>query len=103
MSLSVLPLPSPTLLTGAYLSGSFHAVTGPDHLAALLPRTLNRPLRSSPRVGLTWGLGHGLSVTFVGLAMYLAKKSGKALLSTTYRGATVPTPTAATLTKVSCG
>ena len=32
-SLNMMPLPSPTLLTGAYLSGSFHAVTGPDHLA----------------------------------------------------------------------
>ncbi|GMH53714.1 hypothetical protein TL16_g01509 [Triparma laevis f. inornata] len=61
------------LIFGGLLSGGFHAITGPDHLAALLPRTLNRPFLPSSRVGLLWGLGHGVSVLMLGLCMWFMK------------------------------
>ncbi|GMH83899.1 hypothetical protein TrVE_jg2224 [Triparma verrucosa] len=69
-SLSALPPLPYKLLSAGLLSGGFHAITGPDHLAALLPRTLNRPFVPSSRVGLLWGLGHGVSVMVLGVGMW---------------------------------
>ncbi|CAN0493441.1 unnamed protein product, partial [Hapterophycus canaliculatus] len=53
---------------GGVLSGGLHAVSGPDHLAALLPRIMGQKWHNSMRIGATWGLGHGFSATFIGLA-----------------------------------
>lgn len=53
------------------LAGIVHALTGPDHLAAIAPLSLER--RSGAwRIGLSWGLGHSggvwvLSVLALGL------------------------------------
>jgi cytochrome c biogenesis protein CcdA len=47
------------------VAGIAHAVSGPDHLAAVAPLSLSGGKRSW-RVGVQWGLGHALSVAVVG-------------------------------------
>lgn len=55
-----------TIVTGA-LSGAFHVLTGPDHLAAVAPlATLDR--RRGWLSGWTWGVGHAAGVIVVALA-----------------------------------
>lgn len=46
---------------GGLLAGVLHVLSGPDHLAAVLPFAL-RDRRSALKVGVTWGLGHGVGV-----------------------------------------
>ncbi|CAM9281254.1 unnamed protein product, partial [Scytosiphon promiscuus] len=58
---------------GGVLSGGLHAVSGPDHLAALLPRIMGQKWHNSMRIGATWGLGHGFSATVIGLAAFFFK------------------------------
>lgn len=51
------------------IAGIAHAVSGPDHLAAVAPLAVSDS-RSRWRVGVQWGMGHALSVAVVGaLAM----------------------------------
>ncbi|MEM6368502.1 MAG: hypothetical protein AAGD10_14670 [Myxococcota bacterium] len=50
------------------LAGVLHVLLGPDHLAAVLPFAVAKP-RSGARVGLFWGLGHGLGVLALGAAL----------------------------------
>lgn len=40
-------------------SGALHALVGPDHLLSLAPLSLGRQ-RGAWRVGLLWGIGHGM-------------------------------------------
>jgi len=47
------------------IAGALHAVSGPDHLAALAPIALQDRARGV-RVGAIWGLGHGLGVCALG-------------------------------------
>jgi len=47
------------------IAGALHAVSGPDHLAALAPIAIRDRARGM-RVGATWGLGHGLGVCALG-------------------------------------
>lgn len=47
-------------------SGALHAVTGPDHLLSLGPIALRRP-KSPWRIGLAWGVGHGVGTLLLGL------------------------------------
>lgn len=54
---------------GGVLAGGLHAVSGPDHLAALLPRIMGQKWHNSMRIGATWGLGHGFSAMVIGLAV----------------------------------
>ncbi len=51
-------------VTGA-VAGVVHVFSGPDHLAAVLPFAVASPRRAL-RVGVTWGLGHGLGVLVLG-------------------------------------
>lgn len=53
-----------TLLTGL-AAGAAHVVSGPDHLAALAPIAADQPARAA-RIGLRWGIGHGLGVLVLG-------------------------------------
>mmetsp|Transcript_18832 Transcript_18832/g.41941 ORF Transcript_18832/g.41941 Transcript_18832/m.41941 type:complete len:309 (+) Transcript_18832:311-1237(+) len=62
------------LTTGGVFSGSLHAIAGPDHLAALIPRCCGLKWYSAARVGAIWGLGHGFSATLLGMAGFLLKK-----------------------------
>ena len=57
----------------AQVAGGLHAVSGPDHLAALLPRCLGQRWWRAARIGTVWGIGHGLSVTMMVLALYALK------------------------------
>ena len=52
------------VLTGL-AAGGLHVFSGPDHLAALAPIALERPVRAA-RTGGYWGLGHGIGVAAVG-------------------------------------
>ena len=59
-------------VAGGALSGSLHAITGPDHVAAVLPASVGGTWFDGLRVGAVWGLGHGISATILGLgAMFL--------------------------------
>lgn len=60
-------------LTGGVFSGGLHAIAGPDHLAALLPRCVGQRWYRACRVGALWGIGHGISATLMGVLAYLAK------------------------------
>jgi nickel/cobalt exporter len=54
-------------------SGALHAVTGPDHLLSLGPIALRHP-KAPWRIGLAWGVGHGLGTLLLGLpVIFLAQ------------------------------
>jgi len=61
------------LLTGGVLGGALHAIAGPDHLAALLPRCCGQRWYKAGRIGLLWGIGHGVSVTLLGVLGFALK------------------------------
>ncbi|MBX3184197.1 MAG: hypothetical protein KF915_16340 [Polyangiaceae bacterium] len=52
--------------------GVIHAMSGPDHVAAVAPLTLDGR-RSGLVLGLIWGLGHGAGVAVIGAVLWLAK------------------------------
>ena len=64
-------------VTGGAFAGSLHAIAGPDHLAALIPRCCGLPWYRAASVGAVWGLGHGVSATILGMAGFLFKKGVK--------------------------
>lgn len=53
-----------TILAGL-AAGALHVLSGPDHLAAVLPGAISARWKAL-RVGLAWGLGHGLGVILLG-------------------------------------
>ena len=57
-----------------FIAGSAHVVTGPDHLAALAPIAVDPP-RKAMRIGLRWGLGHGLGVIILGALGVFARSA----------------------------
>lgn len=59
-------------LISGLAAGAAHVVTGPDHLAALAPIAVDRPLKALG-LGLRWGLGHGLGVVALGGLGILAR------------------------------
>jgi len=61
-------------ITGGIFAGSLHAIAGPDHLAALIPRCCGLPWYRAVRVGAVWGMGHGVSATLLGMAGFMFKK-----------------------------
>jgi nickel/cobalt transporter (NicO) family protein len=52
-------------------SGALHALSGPDHLLSLAPLSVGRR-RGAWRVGLLWGLGHGLGTLVAAAVLALA-------------------------------
>lgn len=58
-------------LTGL-VAGTVHVLSGPDHLVAVLPFAVDRPSRAL-KVGLFWGIGHGLGVVVLGLIFLAAQ------------------------------
>uniref|UniRef100_A0A7S4GGA4 Urease accessory protein UreH-like transmembrane domain-containing protein n=1 Tax=Eutreptiella gymnastica TaxID=73025 RepID=A0A7S4GGA4_9EUGL len=58
---------------GGALAGGLHAVTGPDHLAALMPLAVGKSFSSAAVVGLAWGLGHGLGAALMGALAWCLK------------------------------
>ncbi|MEM1417659.1 MAG: hypothetical protein AAGH15_22365, partial [Myxococcota bacterium] len=54
---------------GGLAAGAVHVLTGPDHLAAVVPLAAQARQRGERRgfaVGVLWGLGHGLGVVLLG-------------------------------------
>lgn len=51
------------VLTGL-VAGAVHAVSGPDHVAAVLPLATESPDRGG-RIGLSWATGHGLGTVLL--------------------------------------
>eukprot|EP01128_Nolandella_sp_AFSM9_P009447 TRINITY_DN6047_c0_g1_i1.p1 TRINITY_DN6047_c0_g1~~TRINITY_DN6047_c0_g1_i1.p1 ORF type:complete len:221 (-),score=28.50 TRINITY_DN6047_c0_g1_i1:69-731(-) len=54
--------------TTGFVNGALHAVTGPDHLAAILPFAIGKGSRAL-FAGAFWGLGHGIGVFLQGLLL----------------------------------
>lgn len=63
----------PAALAAGFFAGGLHAIAGPDHLAALLPRCCGQRWFKAGRVGALWGMGHGVSATLLGVAAYALK------------------------------
>lgn len=59
--------------TGGTFAGGLHAVTGPDHLSALLPLCIGRRWWVSMYAGAYWGLGHGIGAALVGAIAFAAR------------------------------
>ncbi len=53
--------------------GAVHAVTGPDHLAAVVPMSLDTPWRGA-RTGLAWGTGHGAGVAVLAVIAFALRQ-----------------------------
>jgi hypothetical protein len=76
-------------LSAGMLAGCLHALTGPDHLAALLPLCLGRRGWIGCGYGALWGFGHAVSSVTVGYIAFrmrdlLVKGNNNALLSGRY-------------------
>jgi hypothetical protein len=68
-----LPGASLTVALGGCLAGGLHAISGPDHLAAVFPSCIGQRWWSSSRIGLVWAFGHGLTATILGFTAFLLK------------------------------
>lgn len=66
-------------MSGGLFAGGLHAIAGPDHLAALLPKCCGQRWYRAGRVGALWGMGHGVSATLMGACAFGLKNqvSGK--------------------------
>ena len=60
------------LLGAGLIAGVLHVLSGPDHLAALLPIAVEQP-RQAVRIGVSWSLGHGLGVLVLGGVAYILR------------------------------
>ena len=58
---------------GGLFAGGLHAVTGPDHLAALLPLCMSRRWWVALSTGAYWGLGHGIGAALVGALAFAVR------------------------------
>eukprot|EP01127_Copromyxa_protea_P018737 TRINITY_DN5969_c0_g1_i1.p1 TRINITY_DN5969_c0_g1~~TRINITY_DN5969_c0_g1_i1.p1 ORF type:complete len:222 (+),score=20.37 TRINITY_DN5969_c0_g1_i1:49-714(+) len=54
------------------VSGVLHGLTGPDHLTAILPLSVNKGI-AAWKYGFQWGLGHGIGMVAFGFLVYLFK------------------------------
>lgn len=61
------------LLTGG-LAGIIHALSGPDHLAAVAPLVADRP-QSGWRSGFSWGVGHTIGVWVLAVLAVIVKRA----------------------------
>ncbi len=57
-----------TSLLAGVTAGVLHALSGPDHLAAITPLSISQD-RNAWRIGLRWGLGHAVGVAAVGVLL----------------------------------
>ena len=55
----------------------FLTISGPDHLAALLPRCCGQRWYRAGRIGALWGMGHGVSATIIGIFAFWLKNHMK--------------------------
>ena len=59
-------------LAAGMLAAILHVVTGPDHLAAVIPMAIENK-KKSWGVGLGWGLGHLVGMLLIGVVFILAR------------------------------
>lgn len=71
--MSLFPAASITAAAGGVLAGGLHAISGPDHLAAVLPRCIGKRWWVSSRIGALWAFGHGISAGLLGLFAFFVK------------------------------
>jgi len=64
--------PLTALLIGAVV-GFIHVFIGADHLAAVMPMSVNRKLRAA-WVGVRWGFGHSMGVMLVAILLLVAQE-----------------------------
>jgi len=55
-----------SVIAGAFSAGVIHVLSGPDHLAAVAPLSLDSRRRAWT-TGVRWGIGHSVGVLIVGL------------------------------------
>jgi len=60
------------LCLNGFVGGALHGLTGPDHLAVLLPFSIGKSW-SAWKTGFIWGLGHGLGLMLFGFISYFIK------------------------------
>eukprot|EP00466_Bigelowiella_natans_P001158 jgi/Bigna1/89052/estExt_fgenesh1_pg.C_430020 len=70
---SIFEAASVATVVGGALSGGLHAISGPDHIAALLPRCVGQRWWKAGRIALIWGSGHGFSTIVLGMIMWSIK------------------------------
>jgi len=78
------------VIKGGLFAGGLHAIAGPDHLAALLPKCCGQRWYKSVKIGALWGVGHGISCLFLGMAAFFLKNrlsSSMGVTSTILHGA----------------
>lgn len=61
------------VISGGLFAGSLHAIAGPDHLAALLPRCCGQRWYRAARIGFLWAMGHAASVILLGVCAFALK------------------------------
>ena len=60
-------------LTAGLLASILHVITGPDHLAAVLPFAIETK-RKAWKIGLSWGIGHLVGMIAIGVLFVLFKE-----------------------------
>lgn len=60
-------------IVGGCLAGGLHAVSGPDHFPALLPRCVGKQWLAAGKIGALWGLGHAISAMAMGMMAFMVK------------------------------
>lgn len=60
-------------LTAGLLASILHVITGPDHLAAVLPFVIESK-KKAWKIGLFWGIGHLVGMLFIGLLFLVFKE-----------------------------
>lgn len=63
------------IFLSGFLSGGLHALSGPDHLSAVLPLIFGRKWWSGLIIGAVWGFGHGAAAGILGLVCCLLRGS----------------------------
>lgn len=62
-----------TAVLAGFALGALHAVTGPDHVAAVVPMSFASPWQGA-RTGFGWGLGHGTGVVLLAVIALLLRQ-----------------------------
>ncbi|KAF4676292.1 hypothetical protein FOL47_006448 [Perkinsus chesapeaki] len=73
MSLDLSHLSVPVVCAIGTGIGLLHALSGPDHLAALIPLSVSLPKLRSFELGIAWGAGHGLGVGVLAVLIFAIK------------------------------
>ncbi len=59
-------------LTAGIIASILHVITGPDHLAAVVPFAIESK-RKAWKIGLFWGIGHLVGMLFIGILFLVFK------------------------------